>query len=209
MKLFNFNRVLCLSPHPDDVEYSMSGMVNVYPDTHFDILCMSMGGENDPTSHLDRFDEVRLFWKKMGSKNVTLYFEHEFINNHNEPSWIDLIEKKYLGDSECILLCSSHDNHFEHRIVNSIGVPLTRKKKVSIIEYRSPSTDKQWIPNFFVEISSNLLRKKIDSLQSFTTQVDSLYFHPKNIPLFHTDFYSVKRGIQYVESYKIIQLYSS
>ena len=30
MKLFNFDRVLCLSPHPDDVEYSMLGTIMKY-----------------------------------------------------------------------------------------------------------------------------------------------------------------------------------
>ena len=40
MKLLNFNRVLCLSPHPDDVEYSMSGTIMKCTDTIFDIVCL-------------------------------------------------------------------------------------------------------------------------------------------------------------------------
>ena len=27
MKLFDYDNVLCLSPHPDDVEFSMSGII--------------------------------------------------------------------------------------------------------------------------------------------------------------------------------------
>ena len=37
MRLFNFNRVLCLSPHPDDVEYSMLGTIMKYSNTKFEI----------------------------------------------------------------------------------------------------------------------------------------------------------------------------
>ena len=44
MKFLNFNKVLCLSPHPDDVEYSMLGTVMKHSDTQFDILCMTKGG---------------------------------------------------------------------------------------------------------------------------------------------------------------------
>ena len=43
MKFLGFNKVLCLSPHPDDVEYSMSGTIIKYEDTHFDIVtCQKM-----------------------------------------------------------------------------------------------------------------------------------------------------------------------
>ena len=38
MKFLGFDKVLCLSPHPDDVEYSMSGTILKYKDTHFDIV---------------------------------------------------------------------------------------------------------------------------------------------------------------------------
>ena len=38
MKLLNLNRVLCLSPHPDDVEYSMLGTIIKHQDTIFDVL---------------------------------------------------------------------------------------------------------------------------------------------------------------------------
>ena len=44
MKFLNFNKVLCLSPHPDDVEYSMGGTIIKYTDTHFDILCLTHVG---------------------------------------------------------------------------------------------------------------------------------------------------------------------
>ena len=49
MKLLNFDRVLCLSPHPDDAEYSISGTVMKYSDTIFDILTMSVGGDFEGT----------------------------------------------------------------------------------------------------------------------------------------------------------------
>ena len=43
MKLFNFNKVLCLSPHPDDVEYSMLGTIMKYSDTQFHLLQLAQG----------------------------------------------------------------------------------------------------------------------------------------------------------------------
>jgi LmbE family N-acetylglucosaminyl deacetylase len=58
MKFLNFNRVLVLAPHPDDAEYSMSGVVLKYTDTHFDILCLTQGGDCDSTT--DKIDYMKL-----------------------------------------------------------------------------------------------------------------------------------------------------
>ena len=59
MKFLNFNKVLCLSPHPDDVEYSMGGTVIKHTDTHFDILCLTQGGDCDETTSSSRLKEVK------------------------------------------------------------------------------------------------------------------------------------------------------
>ena len=38
MKFLNYDRVLCLSPHPDDVEYGVLGTMMKYKDTKFDVV---------------------------------------------------------------------------------------------------------------------------------------------------------------------------
>ena len=38
MKFLNYDTVLCVSPHPDDIEYSMMGTILKHVDTHFIIL---------------------------------------------------------------------------------------------------------------------------------------------------------------------------
>ena len=45
MKFLNYDKVLCLSPHPDDVEYAMLGSILKYKDTKFDIVVLSEGGD--------------------------------------------------------------------------------------------------------------------------------------------------------------------
>ena len=41
MKFLNYDRDLCISPHPDDVEYGMLGTIMKYKDTKFDIIVLS------------------------------------------------------------------------------------------------------------------------------------------------------------------------
>ena len=63
MKFLNFDRVLCLSPHPDDVEYGMLGSICKFKDTTFDILTTSIGGNFDKSSGESRFRECEKVWE--------------------------------------------------------------------------------------------------------------------------------------------------
>lgn len=62
MKLLNFNKVLCISPHPDDVEYSMLGSIIKYSDTQFHLFQVSQGGDCDETTGRHRLEEVSNVW---------------------------------------------------------------------------------------------------------------------------------------------------
>ena len=149
MKLLYFNRVLCLSPHPDDVEYSMSGTILGCTDTIFDIICLSNGGDCDTTTGTSRLDEVKNFWS--GVDNVNLHFSDcNFLREKKEEEWVNWIETKFLKEIsyDCIFTTSAIDSHFEHQLINRLGPALTRgiwpnRKNLgppSLIEYKSPST---------------------------------------------------------------------
>ena len=49
-KFLGFDNVLCLSPHPDDIEYGMAGTIVKHTDTNFDILILTEGGDFDFTT---------------------------------------------------------------------------------------------------------------------------------------------------------------
>ena len=82
-------------------------------------------------------------------------------------------------------------------------IALGRNKPISIIEYKSPSTLHQWVPNLFVSVFMQI-DVKVGALRSaFTSQLDAGYFEKSNLYMFHKDFQSKKKGIDYVEQYKI------
>ena len=41
MKFLNLEKVLCISPHPDDVELAMMGTIMRHQETRFDVLCLT------------------------------------------------------------------------------------------------------------------------------------------------------------------------
>jgi hypothetical protein len=81
MKLLGFNKVLCLSPHPDDVEYSMLGTILKYTDTQFYLLQL------EPLSDRKCLTEAFLLLKvvifsykvfKSGQKCITPVFSYYY-----------------------------------------------------------------------------------------------------------------------------------
>ena len=209
MRFLNFNRVLCLSPHPDDTEYSISGVVLKYQDTHFDILCLTQGGDCDTTTGVDRIQEVKNSWSVSEVDNYSLYFSGvKFLKEKGVDEWINYIETNFTKQFkyDCILVPSEHDSHFEHVIISSFSSPLSRINPYSIIQYRSPSTLDKWTPNLFVSLKELYYIKK-KMLLEFKSQLHHGYFDEPVLDGFHTNFQCMKKGQGFVESYKIITKY--
>lgn len=209
MKFLNFNRVLCLSPHPDDTEYSMAGVVLKHPDTHFDILCLTQGGDCDTSTGMDRIQEVIDAWSTTPALNYSLYFSDvKFLKQRGVDEWISYIEQNFTRkhDYDCIMTTTEHDSHFEHVLISSFAAPLARVKPYSIIQYRSPSTLDKWTPNLFVSLGDFYYTKKT-MLTQFKSQIHHEYFSEFVLNGFHTNFQCMKKGQGFVESYKIVTIY--
>ena len=209
MKFLNFNRVLCLSPHPDDTEYSMAGVVSKYTDTHFDILCLTQGGDCDASTGAKRIQEVVAAWSVSGAFNYALHFSDvKFLKQRGVDEWISYIEQNFTRkhDYDCIMTTTEHDSHFEHVQVSTFAAPLARIKPYSIIQYRSPSTLDKWTPNLFVSLGDFYNTKKT-MLTQFKSQIHHEYFSEFVLDGFHTNFQCMKKGQGFVESYKIITSY--
>lgn len=204
----NFNKVLVLSPHPDDVEYSIAGTVMKHTNTHFDIINMTKGGDFDiTTASTNRLKEVDEFW--LGVENTTVYYTDAIhLKTKQEDEWINYIETKFdIKSYDAILTTNQIDSHFEHRQTSRIATAICRVADVGIIEYNSPSTLVEWTPNLFVDIKP-IYNLKLQRLSKFVSQGHRSYFQENQIRGFHTNFQASKRGLELVEMFKIIQMYA-
>lgn len=209
MKLLDFDKVLCLSPHPDDVEYSMLGTIMKHTDTMFYVLQLAQGGDFDNTTGLSRLDEVSNVWECSNTENINIIFSpHKFISDLGEDGWVNYIENilKEHGDFDAIFLPNETDSHFEHRFISGFGGALIRNNNVSLIQYYTPSTQDEWNPNFYVEVEDEY-DKKVECLHLFKSQSHRYYFRDDVVRAFHSDFQCAKKGIHFVEKYKIINLF--
>lgn len=212
MKFLNFNKVLCLSPHPDDVEYSMLGTVAKHFDTHFDILCMTKGGAKgfDKTNGNNRVCEVEEVWLQANLDNAFIYHSDcdFFEDKDRDAEWVNYIETNYIksGNYDCIFIPTKDDSMFEHRFVNGLGPALVRVSPISLVEYHTPSTLNTWQPNIFIDIE-DYYENKLELLQNFESQIDKSYFQRNTLDSFHSNYQCRKRGIKIIEQFKLIELF--
>ena len=229
MKLLNYDKVLCLSPHPDDVEYGMLGTICKYKDTKFDIVVLSEGGDFDKSTAKKRQDECRKVWENIDNINGHFIPNSKFIKDKDEDEWVNILENKFdISSYDCLITPSSFDSHFEHRITSDFSHALLRRSKCSLIQYKSPSTLDHWIPNFFVNIGEIENRNqddghsngthmlfmagiwyiKLNKLKLFESQQGKSYFEEESIKSFHSNYQCSNRDINNVESFKIIRGYN-
>jgi LmbE family N-acetylglucosaminyl deacetylase len=206
-KFLNADKVLCLSPHPDDIEYGALGIMYKFQDTHFDIVTISIGGKFDISSGQKRFAECQSIYDDFENISGSFLLEDHTIN-FGYDHLVHLIETKYdMSQYDLILLPPAEDTHHDHKKINVVGMALTRKEKCGIVDYKTPSTLETWIPNYFVDITMHI-DDKIQQLHKFKTQAKHLYFTPDVVKAFHINYQSARRGFGFVETFKIHRIYS-
>ena len=229
MKFLNYNKVLRLSPHPDDVEYGMLGTMMKYKDTKFDVVVFSQCGDFDNTTTKHRQGECEKVWEHIDNLNGHFIEDSKFIKDKEEDEWVNILENKFnISDYDCIISTSNNDSHFEHKIVSNLPYALTRRSRCGIIYYKSPSTLDIWTPNFFVDLNVQVTRdqedghsnethllfmafiwySKLNKLRLFESQKDKTYFKEDAIESFHSNYQCSTRGLKHVESFKIIRGYN-
>jgi LmbE family N-acetylglucosaminyl deacetylase len=229
MKFLNYDKVLCLSPHPDDVEYGMLGTIMKYKDTKFDIVVLSQGGDFDKSTAKERQDECKNVWKDIDNINGHFIEDTKFVKDKQEDEWVNILEHKFdISSYDCVISTSPSDSHFEHKIVSDFTYALIRRSKCGLIQYKSPSTLGEWIPNFFVDLQSLVNRNKEDGhsdgtsklflafiwyikmnkLKLFESQQDKSYFKDDSLKSFHSNYQCSTRGMNNVESFKIVRGYN-
>src|SRR5437868_5391531 len=204
MKLLNWDSVICLSPHPDDIEASMGGTILKYKHTRFSSVVFSTGSVNDPVANEDRWRECDQYWA--GTYHVKQYFLAPLMKMYSEEEWINLLENRFsMSQFNAIFLPPNLDTHYEHRFVNGIGMALTRTAPLAIIEYKAISTLDTWTPNMIIEFGESV-EEKVKRLEKFKSQ-QKLYFQTEYMKAFHSHTNSIKKGVNITEPFRIVSLY--
>ena len=203
MKFLNSNRTLCLSPHPDDAEYSVGGTILKCLATQFTVFALSEGGRQDSTKGDQRIQEARTFWT---GKDVYYWSLETSIEGASEGTVIKGLEQNHdLSQFDTLLIPAAEDCHHFHRFVNSVGQALARVRPLTVVEYCTPSVRPTWTSNMAVGITEHYLEKK-RRLKAFKSQQHHSYFSEHCLDAFHSDIHYAKKGMVWIERFKILNL---
>jgi len=172
-------KILVIGAHPDDYELGMAGTILSHVDkgdTVYAILATDGGVLEDGKKRLDEAKEVANF---MGIKEV-FYLGLKDTEITDGKSTIDLIEKiidKINPDR--IYTHGRTDTHQDHRNLSNASLSAARRVK-QVLFFESPSTQTDFGPNFFVDIT-DYMDKKLEALKLYESVGQLRYFEKDSV----------------------------
>lgn len=195
-----FKRVLAIGAHPDDIDYSCLGFLLKQKALGSDIFTYvaSLGGMNDGTSGLERKIESDTALSEYG------FHKTHTLNNNFDYFEIEAEIRNLVlqFDIDCVLVHSLHDTHQDHRIVHDITLSSIRRIGLSLIEYRSVSTTREFVSNLQVGIDK-FIDLKLKALALHKSQRNKVYMQKHMVENFHTHYNIFDGAEKYYELYKI------
>ena len=191
-------KVLILSPHADDEILGCGGFISKYSKQNYQINVLVLTNANIGAPEIfSKRDikivrnEAKIANKLIGTKK--LFFENlPAINLYNYPfNKITNVIDSYLLkiNPEIVLIPSSNDIHFDHKIIfKAAKVSLRPNKKTNlrkILSYEVLSetewneNEKSFNPNYFVSLNKLDIEKKVKSFLKYKSQVKK-FPHPRS-----------------------------
>lgn len=165
------NNVIFIGAHPDDIELGCGGTVTKHLELGDEVFILIMtNGEQG--NHPSNREECLNSLKTLGLKESNLIFGNfpdgylpdnrdvvKFIEEHlNKLN----ITKVYTHDP--------NDRHQDHRNCSK-SVSSAARKIPELILFQGYSTNVFFEPHYFIELSEEHLKKKIDALSCYKTQI--------------------------------------
>ena len=162
--------VLVAGSHPDDMELGCGGTISKHLDLGDKVYVLIMtNGERG--NHASQMEECKDALNLMGITEIILgNFPDGYIkDDHATVNFIEEVIKKYKIDR--VYTHYPDDRHQDHRNC-SRAVSAAARKVPEILFFQGPSTHPTFEPHLFIEISKNDLKKKLDALRCYKTQIE-------------------------------------
>jgi len=197
--------VLGIAAHPDDLEYGCFGTLFKFRSNFsLAIYIASLGGENDPTSGLDR---------KRECENALAYLNPDkivFREKVGVDSYLEIVQELETiikSENVSLVLVPSHrDSHQDHRKVSKMAISAIRRSDISVLFYSLLSSDLSFRARLFVDIT-DCFYLKMKALKSHKSQSQKYYMSEKYLEIFHSDSFANLHGIECVERFEIDRLF--
>jgi N-acetylglucosamine malate deacetylase 1 len=190
-------KILLLSPHPDDIEFSIGGY----------LLKLLNDENNEITLWLFSDCDIILEWYQVIEKLKIKYRVEKNISVrkfHKKRQYIlDSMINMSVNLKPDIVFCPSmEDNHQDHQVIAQEA--FRAFKFTTLIGYIQPHNLTEIRPNYFVELTEEELQAKVDLISIYKSQTHRNYSRPEAIKG-TAAFYGAMTGRKYCEAFEIIR----
>lgn len=197
-------KILAIGPHPDDIELGCFGTMARYSkegnEVNFLVLTKGEGGTEDGNRSGEATESASLI-------NANLYVEDlpdRFISQG--PETITVIEK-YVEriKPDMVFIPTTTDTHQDHRATFNAAMVACRTVR-EIYAYETPSTSRNFTPNFFVDITE-FIQLKVKAVKIHSSQGGKGYMADRAVEgLAEYRAFDILLNDRYVEGFDIIKM---
>lgn len=197
-------KILAIGPHPDDIELGCFGTMARYVkegnEVNFLVLTKGEGGTEDG----NRMDEAEQSASLIKAKLFIEDLPDRFISQG--PETITVIEK-YVEQikPDMVFIPTTTDTHQDHRATFNAAMVACRTVK-EIYAYETPSTSRNFTPNFFVDITE-FIQLKVKAVKIHSSQGGKGYMADRAVEgLAEYRAFDILLNDRYVEGFDIIKM---
>jgi LmbE family N-acetylglucosaminyl deacetylase len=204
-----FSRILVIAPHTDDGELGCGGAIARFIEEGKDVYYAAFSVAEDsvpegfPKNELEI--EVRRAMKILGvSEDHLLIYRYKVrtFSYHRQEILEDLVRLKKELEPTLIFIPSLNDLHQDHKTIAEEGCRAF--KMATLLGYEEPWNNISFNTSSFVPLEERHVRKKIDALKEYKTQMYRNYLNEDFIKGL-----AKTRGVQinkeYAEAFEVIR----
>ncbi len=201
-------RVLFVGPHPDDVELGCGATIAKLVDNGVseDLFYVVISPAIEDPRNKNIINELYSAASVLGLKRnniVVLNYPRRILHEYRQDIRHSLIKLVKDISPDFIFTTTPDDLHQDHAVIGEEVLRLFRRH--SIIGYEVIRSSLYFIPNMYVKLSGEHVKRKIDALMQYKSQLDRYYFKPDVI-----ESLARMRGSQiettYAEAFKVLRL---
>ncbi len=173
-------RILCLAPHPDDIEFSCGASVHRWLQEGHEVwyVAFSPCNKSLPSGYPVNaiYEELKQSTKVLGVSEdhlITYQFPVREFPHYRQEILEELIQLKRSIQPDWVCLPNQFDIHQDHHQIHLEGVRAF--KHSCLLGYELPWNNFEFKSNFHVRISEENLQAKIKAVQQFSSQKGRIY----------------------------------
>lgn len=177
-------RLLAISPHPDDVEFGLGGLLHCYQDS-LSVRTIVLSDRTATRGEADNESEQRAAMERLGVTDVLFVdemgferFPIRFMDAPEQRDRVRALAESLVADydPDWIFVPGIRETMQDHAAVGQEFVRVIRQGRAMIFGYEVPRHNRDFRPDVFIEVTEDDLAAKCEAVACFRQFTNRYYF---------------------------------